>query len=315
MNETDPANRRMLSHLEGIARRVAGCTGDVDAIRAVMEDYSRLDEATRRVDARTKPSANPAGEWVLAEGARPDDRILYVHGGSWMAGSPDGYRPLAARISRQTGCSVFVLDYRLAPEHPFPAGLEDCTRAWEWLSGNGPESASPARKLVLAGDSAGGNLVLATALNLKENGARLPDAVAALSPATDLTWQSPSLRSRADVDPILRPDRLQLVSEAYVQGAERMEHPFVSPVFGDFRGLSRILIQVGDREVLLDDAKRIAGRMRDQGVDVALQIHERMPHVFQLFAPTVGAATDAIERMGEFIRDSGRPVDETGNRP
>lgn len=315
MNETDPAIRNMMTHLDGIARRVADCAGDVAAVRAVIEDYSRLDEATRRVDARAKASGNPPGEWVLAEGAHPDDRILYVHGGSWMSGSPDGYRPLAARISRETGCSVFVLDYRLAPEHPFPAGLEDCVEAWQWLSGNGPESASTARKLVLEGDSAGGNLVLATALKLKEGGARLPDAVVALSPATDLTWRSPSLQSRASVDPILRPDRLHLVSEAYVQGAERMEHPCVSPLFGDFRGLSRVLVQVGDREVLLDDAKRIAGLMQEQGVDVELQIYERMPHVFQLFAPTVGAATDAIERMGEFIRNSGQPIYDSGEGP
>lgn len=302
MTDPDPAIPGMIAHLESIARRVADCAGDVTAIRAVIEDYSRLDDATRRVDARTAVSEQPAGEWVLAEGARPDHRMLYVHGGSWMSGSPEGYRPLAARISRQTGFSVFVLDYRLAPEHPFPAGLDDCVEAWRWLLSRGPETTSPARSMVIAGDSAGGNLTLAASLKLKDGGDRLPDAVVAMSPAVDLSWQSPSLRSRADVDPILRPDRLHLVSEAYVQGAERMEHAYVSPLFGDFAGLSRVLVQVGEREVLLDDAKRITERMTRQGVDVELQVYEHMPHVFQLFAPTVGAATDAIERIGEFVR-------------
>lgn len=302
MTESDPAVARMIAHLEGIARRVADCTGDIDSVRAVIEDYSRLDEATRRVDARSSVSDQPPGEWVQADDARPDHRILYLHGGSWMSGSPAGYRPLAARISRATGCAVFVPDYRLAPEHPFPAGLEDCVSAWQWLSRHGPEAASAAQKLVMAGDSAGGNLALAAALKLKTDGERLPDAVVALSPAVDLTWRGPSLATHAGVDPVLRPDRLHLVSEAYVQGAERMDHPYVSPLFGDFDGLSRVLIQVGDREVLLDDAKRVSERMKEQGVDVELQVYEGMPHVFQLFAPTVGAATDAIERIGAFVR-------------
>lgn len=304
MSDTDPAVARMITHLEGIARRVADCAGDVGAVRAVIEDYSRLDAATRRVDARTSVSDQPPGEWVQADGARPAHRILYLHGGSWMSGSPAGYRPLAARISRETGCVVFVPDYRLAPEHPFPAGLEDCIAAWQWLSRRGPKTASSAETLVIIGDSAGGNLALAAALKLKADGERLPDAVVALSPAADLTWQSPSLATRAGDDPILRPDRLHLVSEAYVQGAERMDHPYVSPIFGDFDGLARVLIQVGDREVLLDDAKRVAERMKEQAVAVELQVYEGMPHVFQLFAPTVGAATDAIERIGAFVREA-----------
>lgn len=308
MSESDPGITAMVAHLEGIAGRVADCAGDVAAVRTVIEDYSRLDEATRRMDARRMVSERPAGEWVLAAGARPDHRILYVHGGSWMSGSPDGYRPLAARISRETGCAVFVVDYRLAPEHPFPAGLDDCADAWRWLAANGPESAAPAAALYLAGDSAGGNLAVAAALRLRDGGERLPDAVAVLSPAVDLTWQSPSLRTRADVDPILRPDRLHQVSEAYVQGAERMDHPYVSPLYGDFRGLCRFLIQVGDREVLLDDARRLAARVTEQGVDVALQEYPQMPHVFQLFAPTVGAATDAIERIGAFVRGAAPPA-------
>lgn len=308
MSESDPGITTMVAHLQGIAGRVADCAGDVAAVRTVIEDYSRLDEATRRMDARRMVSERPAGEWVLAAGARPDHRILYVHGGSWMSGSPDGYRPLAARISRESGCAVFVVDYRLAPEHPFPAGLDDCADAWRWLAANGPESAAPAAALYLAGDSAGGNLAVATALRLRDGGERLPDAVAVLSPAVDLTWQSPSLRTRADVDPILRPDRLHQVSEAYVQGAERMDHPYVSPLFGDFRGLCRFLIQVGDREVLLDDARRLAARVTEQGVDAALQEYPQMPHVFQLFAPTVGAATDAIERIGAFVRGAAPPA-------
>lgn len=302
MKSDDSATQNMIAHLRRIAERVAACAGDVDAVRAVIEDYSRLDTATREFEARAETVAEPAGEWVVADNSHPDRRLLYLHGGSWMSGSPDGYRPLAGRLARATGYSVFVADYRLAPEHPFPAGLEDCVRACQWIREQGPRGASKAREVVIGGDSAGGNLVLSTCLKLKDAGDELPGAVIVLSPATDLTWASPSLRTAAEVDPILRPDRLSLVSEAYVQGAASMEHPYVSPVFGDFSGLERMLIQVGDREVLLDDARRLEDTAKSQGVTVDLQIYEGMPHVFQLFAPTVAAAADAIARIGDFVR-------------
>lgn len=304
MTDSQAAMDKMTAHLSDIAGRVADCAGDVQAIRAVIEDYSRLDASTRRVDAGTIPCKEPAGEWVIADNSDPLRRLLYLHGGSWMSGSPDGYRPLAARIARATGCAVFVPDYRLAPENPFPAGLEDAVHAYRWMRARGPGSDSSAKQIVIAGDSAGGNLALAAALKLKDEGEEPPDAVVALSPAVDLTWQSPSLETHADVDPILRPDRLPLVAQAYVQDAERMDHPYVSPVFGDFHGLTSLLVQVGDREVLLDDAKRIAGRAREHGVDTELQIYPDMPHVFQLFAPTIGAADDAVDRIGDFVRSS-----------
>lgn len=304
MSVADPATQSMFEHLRGIARRVAECGGDVDAIRAAIDDFSNLDAATRRTEGRAIAHAEPRGEWVIADNGEADRRLLYLHGGSWMSGSPYGYRPLAARISRSTGCAVFVLDYRLAPENPFPAGLEDCVRTYQWLRGHGPESAGAARSVAVAGDSAGGNLALATVLRLRDMRDEPPDATVALSPAVDLTWQSPSLRTHAEVDPILRRDRLPLVSELYVQGVERMEHPCVSPVFGDFHGLRNVLIQVGDQEVLLDDARRIVDHMRAQSVDAELQIYPGMPHVFQMFAPTVAAAGQAIEKIGAFVRAS-----------
>lgn len=306
MRSDNPAIQSMHDHLRGIAARVAECEGDIQCVRAVIEDYSRLDAATRGFDARRVGVESPPGEWVLAANSRPDHRLLYLHGGSWMSGSPEGYRPLAARIAQATGYAVFVLDYRLAPEHPFPAGLQDCADAFRWLAENGPEPGVDAKRVVIAGDSAGGNLALAAALKIKDEGGPMPDAVVALSPAVDLTWQGESLSTNADVDPILRPDRLALVSQAYVQNGERMEHPHVSPLFGDFTGLSRLLVQVGDCEVLLDDARRLAARASDQDVEVALEVYADMPHVFQLFAPTVGRAQEAIDRIGMFLADAGR---------
>lgn len=304
MSATDPATRHMFEHLRGIAGRVAGCSGDIICIRTVIDDFSALDAATRTVGGRTISCEEPPGEWVAAAHSDPSRRLLYIHGGSWMSGSPYGYRALAARLSRATGCVVFVLDYRLAPENPFPAGLDDCVRAYRWIQHNGPESAAAARSLALAGDSAGGNLAVATALRLKSEGVDPPAALVALSPAVDLTWQGATLQTHAAVDPILRPDRLGLVSQAYVQGAERMDHPYVSPLFGEFHGLGRFLIQVGDQEILLDDAKRLRDRALEHDVAVELQIFPGMPHVFQMFAPTVASAAEAVQRIGEFVRAS-----------
>lgn len=304
MTSDDPAVQAMFAHLRDIATRVAQCDGDLQAVRDIIEDYSRLDRATREVGADWWPLDEPCGEWVLAPDADPAQRILYLHGGSWMSGSPRGYRPLAARLSRQSGCAVLVLDYRLAPEHPFPAALDDGMRAWQWLAGYGPQGQGTANTLSLAGDSAGGNLALALALRLKDEGGRRPDALVALSPAVDLGWGGASLRSHADVDPILRPDRLSLVSQAYVQDAESMQHPYVSPLFGDLANLPRTLIQVGDCEVLLDDARRMAGRLQQQDVAATLEVYAGMPHVFQLFAPTVAAASRAIGAAGAFVRDA-----------
>jgi len=301
MTSQDPGARKMLSHLQRIAERVADCNGDVEGVRAVIEDYSKLDAATRRIDATIMSTTAPRGEWVLAPGSDPGRRLLYLHGGSWMSGSLDGYRPLASRISRASGYAVFVLDYRLAPEHPFPAGLQDSVDAARWLSRNGPDGESGADRLAIGGDSAGGNLALAGTLKLKDEGGPEPDAVFVLSPAVDLTWSGESLKTHADVDPILRPDRLSLVSRAYVQEAERLDHPYVSPLFGNFSGVARMLIQVGDREVLLDDARRLSERVSSQGGDVTLQVYPGMPHVFQLFGPTVAAAGEAVGNIGDFL--------------
>jgi len=196
---------------------------------------------------------------------------------------------------------VFVLDYSLAPENPFPAGLRDCVAAFEWMSRNGPCDQSRSLSLVIAGDSAGGNLALAATLKMKDEQRGLPDAVVALSPATDLTWQGESMITHADADPILRPQRLAGVARAYVQDDGDLGHPWVSPLFGDFSSLSRMLIQVGDREVLLDDARRLADRVSAQNVAVVLEVYADMPHVFQLFAPTVAKAEQAIGNIGRFL--------------
>lgn len=304
----DIHTEKMIEHLRCISARVLDNLGDISKIREIIEDYSKLDEDTRRVDAKIIESRNPPGEWVLAANSHPERRLLYLHGGSWMSGTVQGYRPLAARIAAASGCSVFSLNYRLAPENPYPLGLEDCVAAYEWITENAPGPSKdhltkyPHEFVAIAGDSAGGNLTLATALRIRqENFNKLPNALVCLSPATDLTWGSDSMVSKREVDPIINPERLHLVAQAYLQGREKLTHPHVSPLFGDFSDLPRTLIQVGEAEVLLDDATRFADKAQSQGADVSLGIFEDMPHVFQMFAPTVDTASQAIEKIGHFL--------------
>ncbi|WDP92745.1 MAG: alpha/beta hydrolase [Desulfobacter sp.] len=241
-------------------------------------------------------------EWVIAEGADPHRRILYIHGGSWVSGSLSGYRAFLSRISRAAGAVVLSVDYCLAPEHQFPAGLEDCVQAYQWMRENGPDGQAPASAAFLMGDSAGGNLALAALLKIKDSEMNLPTAVIALSPATDFTGGSPSLASRALVDPIINPAVLPALIPVYLGRNAEPADPYASPLFGDYRGMPPILLQVGDLEVLLDDSTRLAKHAAGQGCDVTLDVWEGMPHVFQGFAPFLAEASDAIGKIGAFVR-------------
>jgi acetyl esterase/lipase len=197
---------------------------------------------------------------------------------------------------------VLAVDYRLAPEHKFPAGLNDCVQAYQWMRQNGPHGKRSLGSAYLMGDSAGGNLSLATLLNLKDLQQPLPDAVIAISPATDFTCASPSLVSRASVDPIINPQALPALIPIYLGPDSDPTHPYASPLFGDYHGMPPLLLQVGDAEVLLDDARRLAKHVAEQGGDVTLEVWEGMPHVFQGFAPFLSEALEAIAKIGQFIR-------------
>jgi acetyl esterase/lipase len=198
---------------------------------------------------------------------------------------------------------VLAVDYRLAPEHAFPAGLDDCETAFEWMTRNGPDAGGAAAVSFVAGDSAGGNLALALSVRRADGGRPQPAALVALSPATDLLWTGESVKSRADADPILRPDRLHLVAQAYVQGRAALDDPEVSPLYGNLADLPPTLLQCGDAEILLDDSVRFARRAGDRGADVRLSVWPRMPHVFQMFAPYLPEAERALDEIGVFLAE------------
>ncbi|HNH25347.1 MAG TPA: alpha/beta hydrolase, partial [Accumulibacter sp.] len=204
------------------------------------------------------------GEWVLAPSADPDRRLLYIHGGAFAMGSPRSHRVITAKLAEIIGGAVLSIDYRLRPEHPRRAGIDDCRSAYDWLAANGPRGPSPATVMFVAGDSAGGNLTLSLLASLRDEGGRRPDAAVALSPVTDMTLGSPSLKTNRSSDPLLGPvlapllrlPRSTLLWIGWLQGRVPPARPLISPLFGDLAGLPPILIQASDAEMLRDDCIR-----------------------------------------------------------
>jgi acetyl esterase/lipase len=270
-----------------------------------LEDL-RLGMATRReptdptVECVRADIGSIPGEWVLAPGADPDVRLLYLHGGGFVSGSAAFYLAMAAHLSAEAGCAVLLPDYRLAPEHPFPAGLEDCIQAHQWLTAIGPAGTTPARATFIAGDSAGGGLTLSMLLALRDRGLPLPEAGIALSPFADLTLTGESIRSVGELDPIMHPSCLPDFVNLYVSDSE-VRNPLVSPVFGDYTGLPRLLIQVGEHEIIRDDSVQVAAKARADGASVTLEVWEGMFHVFQSHEPLLPEGREAVEHIAAFM--------------
>ena len=240
-------------------------------------------------------------EWVLASGADPEVRLLYIHGGGFVSGSGGRYLPLAAHISAAAKCAVLLPDYRLAPEHPFPAGLNDCVDAHQWMLANGPSGPAPAKATFVAGDSAGGSLTLTTLLALRDRKLPLPAAGIPISPTTDFTLASESLKSVHD--PIISSKTMPIFRDHYL-GKTDPKNPLASPVFGDYRGIPPLLIQVGEHEMLRDDSVRVAKKARADGIKVKLEAWPGMFHVFQSHEPLLPEGKEAIEHIAEFMRSA-----------
>lgn len=240
-------------------------------------------------------------EWIVAVGADPDIRLLYLHGGGFVSGSGGFYLAMAAHISAAAKCAVLLPDYRLAPEHPFPEGLEDCVAAHEWIRGNGPSGAGPAKATFIAGDSAGGGLTLTTLLALRDRKLPLPAAGIPLSPVTDFTLASESLKTVSD--PIISARTMPEFRDLYLGKADP-RNPLASPVFGDYHGIPPLLIQVGEHEMLRDDAVRVAAKARADGIRVALEVWPGMFHVFQSHEPLLPEARQAIRHIADFMRSN-----------
>ena len=245
---------------------------------------------------RVSAPAAPA-EWLRPPSAVPGRVVLYLHGGGYVIGSPRSHRHLAAAIAGAAGASALLLDYRLAPEHPFPAAVEDATAAYRWLL----DQAIAPERIVIAGDSAGGGLTVATLLALREARVPLPAGGVCISPWVDLTCSGASYATKAAADPIVRRAGVEEMARAYL-GATPPRTPLASPLFADLRGLPPLLIHVGSDEVLLDDAVQLAERAKAAGVDATLEIYDRMIHVWHWFLPMLDEAQTAVEAIGRFVR-------------
>jgi acetyl esterase/lipase len=279
---------RRLSHRPGVLT-VEGERAGLEAMAA------RLRPALEFPGMPANAGGVPA-EWILPPGAPTGRVVVYFHGGCYHAGSLGTHRHLAAGIAQAGGARALVVDYRLAPEHPFPAAVEDAQAAYGWLLAEG---VAPGQ-VVLAGDSAGGGLALATAIALRDGGQPLPAAIACLSPWTDLSLGGESVRCNARADLILGLALLQWAARLYL-GDTDPSTPLASPLYAELAGLPPLLIQVGSDEILLSDSVILAAQAEAAGVDVALEIWDGMQHVWQFAARYLPEGQRAVDRIGAFV--------------
>ena len=256
--------------------------------------------AKKVTGVRSEPADVPGipAEWLIPDGAADDRVLLYLHGGGYVIGDINSHRGLVSQIAAASGCRALIIDYRLAPEHKVPAAVEDAVASYRWLLSQGyaPE------KIVVAGDSAGGGLTVATMVSLRDSGEPLPAAALLLSPWVDLEVVGESCKTVGWRDPMVSERILKKYTRLYM-GEKDPKDPLASPMYADLKGLPPLLIHVGTCEVLMDDAKRLAAKAEKDGVDVELDVCDGMFHVWQFFSPVVPESKDAIDRLGKFARD------------
>lgn len=268
------------------------------ARRARIDEVAAADGPPRDVTFEPLTVSGMPAELSRGPGADRSRTILFFHGGGYCSGSLASHRTIAGGIGLAAGVATLAVAYRLAPEHPFPAALDDALAAWRFLrdAGSAPET------VAVAGDSAGAGLALALMLRLRDTGEPLPAAAWLVSPWVDLTLRAASLTTKADVDPLIHRAYLAELAGAYL-GGQDPRHPLASPVFADLAGLPPALIQVGSAETLLDDAIMLAARLGAADVSVRLEIWPQMIHAFPLWAARLSPARHALEAAGAFLRE------------
>ena len=237
-----------------------------------------------------------SAEWILPSHAMKDKVIFYIHGGGYVSGSCSDHRAQVAKIVKGSQTGALLFEYRLAPEHSYPAALNDTLAAYRWLLSQGFSSS----EIVIVGDSAGAGLGLAALLALRDQGIPLPAAAVVIAPMTDLKLTGESHRTRAKV--CLSPPGMAVVCSKYYAGDHDPADPYISPLYGDLHGLPPLLIYVGDYDTLLDDSTRFAAKAADAGVDVTLRVGEKMVHCYPLLAPLIPEASQALAEICEFIK-------------
>ncbi len=273
----------------------------VPAMRARMEELGEKFPAPD--DALVEPvsAGGCSAEWVAAPGTNLNRQVLYLHGGGYVQGSLNTHRLLTYHLSRDADARVLALDYRLAPEHPFPAAVDDVVSAYKWMLSQG---AHPS-KITVAGDSAGGGLVVSALVSIRDSGLPMPAGGVCISPWTDLAGTGTSFETKRDEDPMLDTTILDWFAGLYLNGAD-IADPLASPLHADLSGLPPLLVQVGTSEILLDDAARLVERAQAAGVDATLKAWDGMVHVWHLFSPLLSEGRDGLVEAGNFIQSRTR---------
>lgn len=288
-----------LENIIAMLRTQAADRGDVEMTleqwRQAYDGLGGLLPVAEGVEVTPVDAGGVPAEWI---GTGDGPVVVYVHGGGYCIGSLGSHRPMLTHLAAATGGRVLAVDYRLAPEHPHPAALDDACTAYRWALDQGVD---PGRT-VIAGDSAGGGLTLATLVALRDGGDPLPAAGVCLSPWADLTQSGATMAEKADVDPMVHAGDLDRWAAAYAGDADPASPP-ISPLFADLSGLPPLQIEVGTAEVLLDDARRVATRAREAGVDVTTYEGPDLIHVWHFFAGAVPEADEGIQRVARFVRD------------
>jgi epsilon-lactone hydrolase len=294
-------SQAMQDAIEALRDRQKASAGQVpptlQELRATFTPGDRLHPVPDDVLVTDVTAGGVPAHWLTAPGTDPGRVLLFLHGGGFELGSVHSDGELAARLGRAAGMRVLFPEYRLAPEHPFPAALDDVLAAWHWLR---TDQGLSATSLAVAGDSAGGGLAVALLVATRDAGQELPAVAVLMSPTVDLTSSGASMTERADQDPISTPAMLRQFAADYLAGADP-KTPLASPLFASLTGLPPLLIQVGTADLLLSDSERLAAAATHAGVDVTLQIGEGLPHVYQLLLGTPEAA-QATDQIGKFLR-------------
>jgi len=288
------ASEQLSKVIERIKSQPQNPNASMEQRRAGMERISERVPADVICEKVNAGGVN--AERIAAPGATSGRVILYLHGGGYVIGSINTHRAMISRIARASNARALAIDYRLAPEHPFPAAVEDTIAAYRWLLAQGYKPG----KIVVAGDSAGGGLTIAALLAIRDAGLPMPAGAVPISPWTDLEGTGESVRTRAARDVMVTQDNLASSAKQYY-GQHDPKDPLVSPVHANFRGLPPMLIQVGDAEILLDDATRVAERAKAADVQVELEVWEEMPHVWHVFAKLLPEGQQAIDKIGKFV--------------
>jgi len=305
---------------EAVVRTVRDLAGQIKIaldnhqLQTARAAFNRISEGRKYPsEFRLVDAGGVTSEWVLAPGADPTRRVLYIHGGGFIMGCPESHRTITSRFSEVSGCSVLAIDYRLMPENRHTDCIGDCRKAYQWILENGPNGPETVQQLFFGGDSAGGNLALSLAAWIRDEGLRAPDAVVAMSPLTDVTFSGASLRDNYPTDIMLRRimgtlNKLpQYIKTWWVVWTYRVRpaNPVVSPLLGDLSNLPPTLVQASEAEMLLDDAHRYVFKAHACGSSVKLQTWTDMVHIWQIFYPDLPQAVEAWEEIGKFIEEQG----------